>query len=247
MSEVYGKVPAPRAVGFESDKNGVGRIIVTIPMVFEEGAGPLQIPKPTVYPAIPGFSVASARGREGEGGQWQWELVYEGPSPLEPGKDEEQAVYAFEPADVDVPLTSHPDVLWFIDNFGGGVEDGRLVFGPKKPEEQDGGAALPSELVSRGKGNPFFGVESYTSFAGTYSKTYTTRNPPQDLFEKVEEIVSRVPMPKWFKLPGIGKRNWLKRMPSISFRGQAVTISERYLLSGRGGFNPYIYSGRQNG
>jgi hypothetical protein len=249
MSDYHGIIPEPRPISFEQDQKGVGRLVMSIPMVFQKDGSGAWIPMPTKYPSVAGYSFAGARGREAEGGAWNWEVTFEGPGPLQGGgnndKNEDQTVYAFEPSDADIPLTSHPDVLKFIKNYGGRAEEGRLVFGVEIPKKSDGSTSA-EDLVTTNKGNPFFGVEAYLSFGGTWTKSYLVRNAlPADLFTDVERIVAAVPQPSWMKLPPIGKdRNWLKRMPSFRVRGKAVEVTERYLLSGRGGHNTAIYTGR---
>ncbi len=248
MSEAYhGTLPEARPVAFEQDQKGVGRIVISIPMVFQTDGSGMIFPVPSRYPSYEGFSFAGARGREGEGGAWNWEITYEGPGPLEGGggDNEDQTVYAFDPSDAEVPITSHPDVLKWVPPLGkyGRVdtETMKIVFDSKLPKD-----ATAEDIVGQGKKNPFFGVEAYLSFGGTWTKSYLARNAiPSDLFAGVETVVQTVPQPSWMKLPSIGKdRNWLKRMPSFRVRGKSVEITERYLLSGRGGHNRLIYTGR---
>lgn len=251
MSKYLGDIPDARVVSISIDQKGAARMVVTIPLVMRAEKSLMLVPTAGTIPSISGFGFAGASAKEEPGGGWNWEITYEGPSPLEAkGEDakEDQTVYSFEPADTEIPITSHPDILKFITAFGGHPEDGRVVFGVERPKKADGqsDAAAAADLVNNNKKNPFFGVESYASFGGTWTKSYLARDAmPTNLFDNVEQIVTTVPMPKWFKLPPIGKdRNWLKRMPSFRIRGRSVEITERYILSGRGGHNPYIYTGR---
>jgi hypothetical protein len=248
MSKFYGNPPA-RIVSVEQSATGVGRMVIGIPMVLSAGPGGVAVPQSQRYAGLvpAGWSFAGASGKQQPGGQWEWQITLEGAGPLEVGKvggEEDQIVYAFEPSDAEVPLTSHPDVLDFIKNWGGRVDEntGRLVFGEKPPTNMSA-----NDLVGRGKKNPFFGVEAYMSFGGTWTKTYLSRGSlPGNLFDDVETVVSRVPSPPWLRF-SFRNRSWLKRMPGMRVRGRAVEISERYLLSGRGGHNKAIYSGRQGG
>lgn len=247
MSEAYhGTLPEPRPVGFEQDQKGVARMVISIPMVFGQVGG-LSIPMPTKYPAYPGFSFAGARGREGDGGSWNWEITFEGPGPLQGDEkdQEDQTVYTFEPSDAEVPITSHPDVLKWIPPLGkyGRVDPDtmKIVFDSKLPKD-----ATAEDIVGQGKKNPFFGVEAYLNFGGTWTKSYLVRNSlPADLFDNVEKVVATIPQPSWLKFPSIGKdRSWLKKMPGLRIRGKSVEVSERFLLSARGGHNKLIYTGR---
>lgn len=243
MSKILGETPEPRVTGVSIDQKGVARMTVLIPMVVRAGADGIKIPVPGTYPKISGYSFAGASAKENPGGSFSWEITYEGPGPLDNGQDaeEEQTVYAFEPADSEIPITSHPDILKFIKDFKGRPEDGRVVFGVEVKKN-----ATAQEIVGANKANPFFGVEAYSSFGGTWTKSYLVRNAmPSGLFDDVEKIVQTVPMPKGFKLPPIGtNRNWLKRMPSLRIRGKATEVTERYILSGRGGHNKAIYTGK---
>jgi hypothetical protein len=242
MSEIFhGTPPEPRSISFEQDQKGVAHMTISIPMVFEKTSGGFSFPRPLTYPAIPGWGFVGARGREADGGAWNWEVTFEGAGPLQgaPGgkEKEDQAIYTFEPADAEIPLSSHPDFQKFLKNFAGKEVDGRVIFEMVLPREAD------AELVTQNKGNPFFGVESYLSFGATWTKSYLIRNgqPPANLLHNVEGVCD-IPTPAGFKFPNIGKdRNWLKRMPSIRFRGSSIEVTERYLLSGRGGHNRVIY------
>lgn len=246
MSKFYGN-PEARIVSVEQEQTGAARLVIGIPMVLAPVGGGLPVPQPQRYAGLApaGWSFAGARGQEQAGGAWEWQVTFEGPGPLGDtgavGGGEDQTVYAFEPSDMELPITSHPDVLSFIKNYGGRVEDGRIVFGEKLPKN-----ASAEDLVGQGKKNPFFGVEAYLSFGGTWTKTYLSRGSlPGNLFDDVEQVVSRVPSPAWLRF-SFRNRSWLKRMPGLRVRGKSVEITERYLLSGRGGHNKAIYSGRQN-
>jgi hypothetical protein len=147
-----------------------------------------------------------------------------------------------------MPITSHPDINKLIDTYGGVVEDGRIIFRQNVPKKvDDGGKAAAKDLVSKKGASPMFGVEAYTSFAGTWTKSYTLQrgDSVKDLFADVENIVTTPPMPSWITFT-FGKRDWLKRMPSIRVKGASLAIVERYLLSGLGGHNPAIYTGKQS-
>jgi hypothetical protein len=75
-----------------------------------------------------------------------------------------------------------------------------------------------------------------------------TKALPSGLFEGIESVVTNVPQPSYIKLPKLGRgRNWLKRVPSIRVRGTVLEITERYLLSGRGGWNKTVYKLEGNG
>ena len=221
--------PKSRLTGMEQLPAGTGRLVFTIPAVMNTAPDGTSYPGPGAIPSIDGYAMVSARGKEDRGGTWSWEITMEGAGPL--GTTAEQAVYSFEPADRDVPITSNPNWPWIQANFGAFLRDGVWTFPQDIPGDRSGTS------------NPFQGVESYLSFGATWSKTYTTDGMlPASAFEGVETIVESVPTPSWMSLPQLGMgRNWLKRMPSIRARGRSCEVTERYLLSGRGGHNPWLY------
>jgi hypothetical protein len=80
-----------------------------------------------------------------------------------------------------------------------------------------------------------------------WTKSYIANGIPGGLLKNIETMCD-IPQPKWMTIPKIGKnRFWLKRIPSIRVRGSVLEITERYLLSGRGGWNKDIYRQEGNG
>lgn len=252
MSMILGTPPPQRIVSVEQMPNGSSRLVLSFPMLFEKGNGNAY-PAPQNFSMPAGFGFAGARGREDASGTWNWEVTCEGGPSISPGggaggAGEEMAEYAFEPSDLEIPITSHPDILKLIDTFGGVVEDGRVIFRKDVPKTKEGDAAFAKDLVSKKKSSPMFGVEAYTSFAGTWTKSYTLKRGEsvRDIFSDVERIVTNPPMPSWINFNFGKNRNWLKRMPSIRVKGNSLQITERYLLSGLGGHNPAVYPGMQS-
>ena len=216
---------------------------VSIPMVLQKlpGSG-LEIPTPVKVPSIPGYGFRGGAGRKRKDGNWEWLLDYEGTGPMsagenkQPGENDELTVYTLEPSDAEVPISSHPDILKFLKEFEGRLEDNKIIFGAKLRKN-----ASVEEYLEQQK-NPFFGVEAYLSCGATWTKSYAATSLPASLFSKVGCIVADVPQPRWLKLPRLEKGvNWLKRRPTLRIRGKTVEITERYLASGRGGHNKWIY------
>ena len=241
MSKILG-TPVSRITGITQSQHGTTQLTYSIPALLNTSTECLSYPVPTTIPNIPNFGFVSARAKQANDGTWNWELTYEGPGVLGNPNDpngENLAVYALEPSDQQIPLASHPDIIWIMDHFGGKIKDGVLSFSEKIPP------TAGSSSQSQSKLNPFFAVEDYLSFGATWSKTYAVKGQfPADAMNAVETVVQSVPTPPWMTFPNLGAaRNWLKKVPSIGIRGTAVTITERYLLSGRGGINPYMYRG----
>jgi len=254
MSMILGTPPPQHVVSVEQLPNGSSRLVLSIPMLFDKSNG-TDYPAPQNFSLPGGFGFAGARGRQDASGSWNWEITCEGGPSISPGGSpgagggvEEMAEYAFEPSDLELPITSHPDILKLIDTYGGRVEDGRVIFRDKVPKTKEGDQAAAKDLVTKKGASPMFGVEAYTSFAGTWTKSYTLTKGDglKDIFADVEKIVENPPMPGWITFTFGNNRNWLKRMPSIRVKGNSLQITERYLLSGLGGHNPAVYTGRQS-
>ena len=252
MSIVIGSPPQPRIIAVDQAANGSSRVVISFPMLMSTSNGS-SYPSPQNFSLPEGFGFGGARGKQDASGAWSWEVTCEGGPSISPGGSgtggsEEMAEYAFEPSDLEMPITSHPDILKMIDTYGGVVEDGRVIFRKDVPKPKDGEAVAAKDLVSKKGASPMFGVEAYTSFAGTWTKSYTLKrgDSVKDIFSDVEKITTAPPMPSWITFSFGTKRNWLKRMPSIRVRGASLAITERYLLSGLGGHNPAVYTGMQS-
>jgi hypothetical protein len=197
-------------------------------------------PSPSALPSISNYGLVSARGKQDASGAWNYELTFEGHGGVGGSSSSTPdqatiAVYAFEPSDLQIPISQNPNWNYIRDTYGTIQNDGTVKFDPNfNPDDSDTG---PS------KGNPFYLVDSYLSFGATWSKTWClSATIPTDLFQNVETIVTSVPTPSYFAMPTFDRnRNWLKRMPTIRARGQAVEVTERYVLSGAGGWNTDLY------
>ena len=244
MSQIVGNLPAPTITGANQSPTGVGKFTLEIPMGFDTKGGS-PFPRPSPIPSYPGYSYTNAVGKKNAGGNWVWEVTYEGkaflgdPNAKDPN---DNAVYAFEPADLEFDIKLHPDWLAWMNQYGGSTDKstGKTTFTP--PAGATGqntvSGPLTDNIVDLGS------LDSYTSFAGLWSKSYSMSDAlPPDLYIGVEQIVLTVPQPSWLRLPSFGKRNWLKMQPIISAKGRSVEIKERYMISGRKGWNTLVYNG----
>ena len=69
---------------------------------------------------------------------------------------------------------------------------------------------------------------------------------PSGILRGIGTIVDKPPGIEQFKLPGAAKkRNWLKLAPKIKRRGNAVEITEEYMLSGPNGWLRDVYGQAQ--
>jgi len=90
--------------------------------------------------------------------------------------------------------------------------------------------------------NPLYGVTHFLSFTMVFSRSYVVRAVPQSVWSRVDCIdtprgTGRVPVPTLAK-----KRNWLKLAPLVDERENYATVVERWMASGRSGWNPDVYS-----
>lgn len=95
---------------------------------------------------------------------------------------------------------------------------------------------------SENKENPLFGIDSWLSIGAIYRRTYASRNIPGNIFTGIGTIISKPPDIGQFKLPSDSKtRNWLKLAPKVTRTGNAVRISDEYMLSGPKGWAKPVY------
>lgn len=96
------------------------------------------------------------------------------------------------------------------------------------------------------KKNPLFGVENWLVIGAVYRKTYSARIIPAGILRGIGTIIEKPPGIDQFHIPsGSAKRNWLKTAPKIKRKGNAVEITEEYMLSGPNGWIKDIYGQAQ--
>ena len=80
----------------------------------------------------------------------------------------------------------------------------------------------------------------------TFRKTDSAKTIPSGLLKGIGTIVAKPPGIDQFKIPSAAKkRNWLKLAPKIKRRGNAVEITEEYMLSGPNGWISDVYGQAQ--
>lgn len=145
--------------------------------------------------------------------------------------------YQFEPGFSDKSLLLLPNIKTKMDQFGGYVIDGRLVWPPEIPETNTGSGMKKQDKA--GKVNPFFGRETYLSMEGTYHFRYADTTYGQ-AFSGVRHIFKTGSLPG-DPPTGIGDRDWLKAPPKVIRRGPVFDITEVYWLSEVGGWPEELY------
>ena len=90
--------------------------------------------------------------------------------------------------------------------------------------------------------NPLFGVESFLTMTMIWTRTRVVRVLPSDLLRRVDCLDT----PRGFgamQPPNLkSPRNWLKLAPVANQRSNYITLVERWMASGRNGFNVDIYT-----
>lgn len=90
--------------------------------------------------------------------------------------------------------------------------------------------------------SPVAGVDSYLTFGATFKKSYCRRSIPKNILKGIGTIVKPKGLSK-FPLPDVARgRQWLKMAPHIVRRGNCAQITENYVMAGRRGIVPEIYS-----
>jgi len=96
------------------------------------------------------------------------------------------------------------------------------------------------------KKNPLFGVENWLVIGAVFRKTYAAKTIPSGLLRGIGTIVDKPPGIEQFKIPSAAKkRNWIKLAPKIKRKGNAVEITEEYMLSGPNGWLRDVYGQAQ--
>ena len=103
-----------------------------------------------------------------------------------------------------------------------------------------------SGTTQKTKKNPLFGVEHWLVVGAVFRKTYAAKTIPSTLLRGIGTIIDKPPGIEQFKIPSAAKkRNWLKMAPKIKRKGNAVEITEEYMLSGPNGWIADIYGQSQ--
>ena len=170
--------------------------------------------------------VVNRQFRETENGGFEVNLTFEG---LEDDPSDDQTEFELDVSMQDDPIQTHRSFANLKALYGWDVAEER--FPEKDPNQQ------PS---------PAYGVESYLAVGAVFRITTTRRTIPGDVLKGVGTIIATPPGIAQFQIPNAdGKRNWLKSAPKIKRKGNAVNITEEYLLSGPKGWLPTIYSAAQ--
>ena len=234
--QVYGEFK-PWIEQEETDRLGVSRIVLC-----QKWANEAPRSREAPLDILP-FNIPQVRflsGQQGgvKFGTAQW--FFEGAEPNAPlNPDGEQYEYSFDGSFNQEPIQSHPNLQFLLDTYGGTVDaDGDIRWELNLPDSAKGrvgGLRLPKTKDGKPK-NPLFGTESWLALGAVWSITYAVRALPDDLLDDVGCIVTPRGNP-----PTPADRNWLKMAPVGRKRGNVGQVTERFMLSGIGGWVPDVY------
>ena len=138
-------------------------------------------------------------------------------------------------------IETHPKYISLKEQFGWDEEN--RMFALEAPIAA-GDEGLPGADGEEPEPSPIAGVDSWLVMGAEYRVTYGTRTIPGGIWLGIGTIINRPPGIGQFNLK-LGKRNFLKLAPEVTKRGNAVTITLKYQLSGPKGAPKEIYSAGQ--
>lgn len=157
-------------------------------------------------------------------------------------KDRDNSLdYRFEPGFSEKSLLLLPGIQTLLDQYGGYVLDGQIIWPPTVPDETPKGG-LGGKAKDAGKPNPLFGRDTFFMVEGTYLFRYASLTPPTDT--GVGKI-HKGGLPG--RAPSYANRDWLKLPIPYQRRGPIFDCTEMYWLSGEGGWPVQIYGATPGG
>ena len=129
------------------------------------------------------------------------------------------------------PIEAHDQLQMLIAKYKGKRgDDGKVVF------------PLTLEVNGQTERNPMHGVSSYLVPGLVWSKNYVSLSFGDSVVRGLGTIDSPPIGRQGQRPPSLaGGRNWLKIRAKADWRGNIWKISESWLLSGPGGWNPDVY------
>lgn len=223
------------------DKLGVSRVEIGVPWIQtnSQDKGPSA-------PAAPGDLVLSSWRDNDKPGWWERVFTYEGALPNDPSvKTRDRPEIDFIPEREKIPIGAHPDIEYLIEKYGGQKQQGGYVTFPETMPNGVPGKAMSGEGSSNNNKsvpNPMWAQTSYMGALATLRISWISKGAiPGDVFSRANEIYTDVRY-----VPTPAGHNWLKMLPAYKRRGNVLQVSEEYLLSGKGGWNPEIYKFNRN-
>jgi len=167
-------------------------------------------------------------------GMATYSYSYEGVPPGEDLENNPTGTYcALEGSDREEPVATHPSWVAIAKKYSALSPGG--VFDHFAPNATIDGVSVP---------NPLFGCTHYMTVGMVWSRTYARYTIPSNCFDAVDSIDD--PVGNNFMTPPdlSWPRNWLKMAPTFTQRGNVIQITDKWMASGKNGWNPDLYSGK---
>ena len=223
-----------------TDENGLSRI--TVPWYVQELSQVWTVGNETIQGLPPRSRSFTQLGD----GSYKVNVVHEGYSEedQEEGNTGEEATTTWN-LDFDFseePIESHHNLEEIKQTYGGTVQEGKVSFPEKLPQNSQSRSGLRSNRRGTTDKNPLFGVETFILLKARASKKFTTTEIPGDISRTMGRIVRTLPdAPEDLAAIDWGDRDWMIQPPQIEFKGEVRVITQEYLLSPPGGWPPGVH------
>ena len=229
-----------RTTGINGGISETGIASVDVPLYVDTLADAL-----TVLPSLGiGLPYRSRTFAQEDDGTFKVVLHFEGLSNDAKENDDEKVTFELDASMAEDPIQTHP----FFDTLKSryGWDTTKEEFAETLPDDSGQQSALSGSAGKKSKKNPLFGVDHWLVVGAVFRKTYAARIIPSSVLRGIGTVVSRPPGVEQFKIPSAAKkRDWLKLAPKIKRRGNAVEITEEYMLSGPNGWIRDVYGQAQ--
>lgn len=243
---VRGHLPDYVVRSLRRDRNGIFSGQVAVPHLVDMNQARVRLEwmNPTVAPKLWGIPVVGVTAELNPPAVWVL-FDYQGLDPNGGAPTDDDVTFEIDGSMSEDPIETHPSFLGLLKSKYGWDQNERR-FAETIGSSGGGDTALSGEKKA-GKANPLFGTDSWLAVGAIYRRTYAARAIPPSAFFGIGTITSRPPDIGQFNMPSLGKRNWLKLAPKIVRTGNAIRISEEWMLSGPNGWLTQIYNAGQLG
>jgi hypothetical protein len=148
---------------------------------------------------------------------------------------EDRVFCSLEGTDTEEPIETHPEFEAIFKKYKGRNEPGTTRFGYFEKM---------IELEGKKQFNPLYGVTHFLSYGLIWTRTFVARSLPAGLLSRVD-CIDKPEGHGGMQPPALkGRRNWLQIAPVAQQRGSAIQIAQRWMASGKNGWNGDIYGQR---
>lgn len=240
--QLIGELPKARLASLQIEKPGK----LTVVFKQEYFGNPMAVEAPDIggIGLPPNLAYSSKSIEPGEGGEhgeltWKYESSFPMPSSPTDDRDEDdkKRTVSMEVSLTQVALTMHPNIEKIMSMFGGAMKDGELTFPINDPTGASTRRGYDKDGTLVMNVNPFYNVTGYMEPSVKF------RTQQMDEWSGVVDDLGMISEPPGGFQFG-GGRNWIKLSASERTHGRNKEVSEEWLLSGQGGWEPTVYSYR---